>query len=209
MATASRQLLLLVAVAATLAVAYPRDLLQNDEPVQETPVPAVEEAGGRPVSAAEPEASGRSSSSCPEYFDITKFRTTNFTDFLNTTVSISPRRPSARVPTGQWIEGRWASSVGMSRLNAEQLARQPTCTCDVHHAELCDVHRWQHAGCNMPHVMIPSVSWLHVSCLVSMQLCCSSKVLSSGLEAGQAWRRSNLRQGIPTLLMCAAHDHFC
>jgi len=43
--------------------------------------------------------------SCLPYVDIQRLRTTNFTDYLNTTVSVSPKRPSADVPTGGWIQG--------------------------------------------------------------------------------------------------------
>jgi hypothetical protein len=43
---------------------------------------------------------------CPAYIDTKKYRTTSFTDFLNTTVAISPKRPKANVPTGGWITGR-------------------------------------------------------------------------------------------------------
>jgi hypothetical protein len=43
---------------------------------------------------------------CPAYIDTKKYRTTNFTDFLNTTVAVSPKRPNANVPTGEWITGR-------------------------------------------------------------------------------------------------------
>jgi cullin-associated NEDD8-dissociated protein 1 len=43
---------------------------------------------------------------CPAYVDTQKWRTTDFKDILNATVSISPKRPSANVPTGQWIQGR-------------------------------------------------------------------------------------------------------
>jgi cullin-associated NEDD8-dissociated protein 1 len=43
---------------------------------------------------------------CPPYIDTQRWRTTNFTDPLNTTVSIHPKRPSADLPTGDWITGR-------------------------------------------------------------------------------------------------------
>jgi cullin-associated NEDD8-dissociated protein 1 len=43
---------------------------------------------------------------CPAYVDTQKWRTTDFTDTLNATVSISPKRAPANVPTGQWIQGR-------------------------------------------------------------------------------------------------------
>jgi hypothetical protein len=46
---------------------------------------------------------------CPAYIDTKKYRTTNFTDFLNTTVAISPKRPNANVAAGEWIQGRWAA----------------------------------------------------------------------------------------------------
>ncbi|KAF6266008.1 hypothetical protein COO60DRAFT_638698 [Scenedesmus sp. NREL 46B-D3] len=44
--------------------------------------------------------------SCPEYLPTGKYRTTSFTDVLNTTKKVSPKRPNANVPTGQWIPGR-------------------------------------------------------------------------------------------------------
>ena len=43
---------------------------------------------------------------CPPYINTQKYRTTNFTDHANTTVSISPKRPKADVPLGSWISGR-------------------------------------------------------------------------------------------------------
>lgn len=58
-----------------------------------------------PQPAAAP-ASPRVSVTCPPYIDTNKYRTTNYTDILNTTVSISPKRSSAGVPLGGWISGR-------------------------------------------------------------------------------------------------------
>jgi hypothetical protein len=55
---------------------------------------------------------------CPAYIDTKKYRTTNFTDFLNTTVAISSKRPSANVPTGEWIHGRCAAAAAVHKLSA-------------------------------------------------------------------------------------------
>eukprot|EP00775_Hariotina_reticulata_P000770 gene770-1081_t len=43
---------------------------------------------------------------CRPYIDTQMYRKTNFTDTYNTTVAISPKRPSADRAAGQWIPGR-------------------------------------------------------------------------------------------------------
>lgn len=59
-----------------------------------------------PPQPAMPTTPAHIPSSCPPYTDTSKYRRGNFTDHLNTTVSISPKRPTANVPVGDWISGR-------------------------------------------------------------------------------------------------------
>jgi cullin-associated NEDD8-dissociated protein 1 len=66
--------------------------------------------------------SSSSSGSCPPYIDTQKYRTTNFTNYLNTTVAISPKRPSADVPTGDWISGRATFYGTDERVEASRVA---------------------------------------------------------------------------------------
>lgn len=97
-----------------------------EEPLADTPLtaPSEEQPQASPVLASKPAAeqdsqppsspavstdgSDSGSGQCPPYCDTQKYRTTNFTDVLNTTDSISPLRPRADVATGEWITGRWA-----------------------------------------------------------------------------------------------------
>jgi hypothetical protein len=65
-----------------------------------TPAAAEEEDAG----VTDPSLPGAGIPGCPPYLDLGKYRTTDFTDTLNTTESISPLRPSADVPAGEWIQ---------------------------------------------------------------------------------------------------------
>lgn len=59
---------------------------------------------------------------CPEYVPTNKYRTTSFTDYLNTTTSVSPRRPKADVPLGDWIRGRATFYGADEKLDASRVA---------------------------------------------------------------------------------------
>lgn len=59
---------------------------------------------------------------CPTYLQTDKYRTSNHQDFLNTTVSISPKRPSANVRAGEWISGRATFYGADDRIEASRVA---------------------------------------------------------------------------------------
>jgi cullin-associated NEDD8-dissociated protein 1 len=61
-------------------------------------------------------------SNCPAYVPTNKYKTTSFTDYLNTTVSVSPRRPKADVPLGGWITGRATFYGADDKLEASRVA---------------------------------------------------------------------------------------
>lgn len=71
------------------------------------PVPASTPADAPPVPAAEqPNSSSGLPAHCPPPFDTQQYKTTTFPDNLKSTVSIHPKRPSAAVPKGGWIQVR-------------------------------------------------------------------------------------------------------
>lgn len=71
-----------------------------------SPSPRSADLPSSPPRSAGSTSSKGSDGSCPPYFDTKKYKTTNFTDCLNTTVAISPKRPRADLVTGAWIQGR-------------------------------------------------------------------------------------------------------
>lgn len=67
--------------------------------------PAAKPASPRPAAtSANSGLPGAGIPGCPEYIDTGRYRTTDFKDTLNTTTSISPRRPNADVAAGKWIQ---------------------------------------------------------------------------------------------------------